>query len=126
MLVRKMAATDMHRLVGFSFMFAPLLHEPPDWPLPDAVLNPQWYGEVWLKYPASDRRYPSCFGQIFEARSRFRVIMNRACQVAYSEDSEMTLNDASTLMLQLKIWYGSLPRALHPDSIVLPGQLQLQ
>ena len=107
-------------------MFAPLLSDPPEWPLPDATLEPGWYGEIWIQYPVSDRLFPSHFAQVFEARSRFRLIMNKACQIAYSPNSEMTLDKANQLYEQLRSWYGSLPGPLQPKSVVLPGHLQLQ
>ena len=117
---------DLARLVGFSFMFAPLLSEPPEWRLPDPVREPQWYGEVWVRYPLSNNPLPMRIGQTFEARSRFRIIMNKACQVAFSKDSEISLTQANSFLSQLKSWFTSLPPALSPKHIALPGHLQLQ
>ena len=114
------------RLVGFSFMFSPLLSDPPKWPLPDTTLEPGWYGEIWIPYPGSDNLCPSHFAEVFETRSRFRLIMNEACQIAYSQGSEMTLDKANQLYRQLRTWYSSLPGPLRPKSVVLPGLLQLQ
>lgn len=114
------------RLVGFSFMFAPLLSDPPEWPLPDPTVEPGWYGEVWIKYPCGDCLFSSHFAEVLEARSRFRVIMNEACQIAYSPDSGMTPGKANKLHAQLRDWYDSLPGSLQPKSVVLPGHLQLQ
>lgn len=79
-----------------------------------------------MKYPGSDRLFSSNFAEVFEARSRFRIIMNEACQIAYSPDSDMTLNKAHVLYGQLRNWYHSLPVSLQPKSVVLPGHLQLQ
>lgn len=121
-----LSIADMSRLVGFSFMFAPLLRDPPAWPLPNAEKEPSWYGEIWFKYPTSDRLYPSYFGQVLEAKSKFRIIMNQACQMAYADQSETTLPEANKFLWQLKYWYDSLPIVLQPSSIVLPGHMQLQ
>ena len=107
-------------------MFDPLLSKPPALNLPNPSDEPEWYGEIWIRYPLSDRPLPSYFGQVLNARCHFRAIMNEACQVAYSKDSEMTLEKASTFLVRLKIWYDSLPGPLLPKSIVLPGHLQLQ
>lgn len=107
-------------------MFAPLLSLPPDWPLPDPSTEDEWYGEIWVKYPMSNRRLPSYFGQVIKARSQFRIIMNEACQIAYSKGSEMNFDKANKLLSQLKLWYDNLPGPLQPKTIVLPGQLQLQ
>ena len=107
-------------------MFAPLLRDPPDWPLPDPSKETEWYGEIWVKYPLSNCLLPSYFGQVFTARSRFRVIMNEACQAAYSSGSEMTIDKANKLFSQLQGWYNGLSGSLVPKMIVLPGHLQLQ
>lgn len=107
-------------------MFAPLLRDPPGWRLPDPSEQPDWYGEIWINYATSDRLLSSSFGLVFQARSRFRIIMNEACQTAFSKDTEMDLVTASLYLSRLKSWYGDLPSPLLPESIVLPGHLQLQ
>ena len=116
----------LDRLVGFSFMFAPLLSEPPDWQLPDPSKNASWYGEIWVRYPISTHLIPLHFGQVFKARSSFRVIMNEACQAAYSKDSDISPQQANEFLSRLKDWFKSLPGTLSPKSIALPGHLQLQ
>lgn len=107
-------------------MFAPLLRDPPEWPLADPVSEAGWYGEVWIKYPGSDHLYPSYFAQVFETRSRFRIIMNESCQTAFSQNSVMNLDRAYPLLERLRGWYDALPTPLRPHSIVLPGHLQIQ
>jgi hypothetical protein len=107
-------------------MFAPLLRDPPDWHLPDPSEETEWYGEIWVKYPLSNRLLPSYFGQVFRVRSQFRVIMNDTCQAAYSKGSGVTLGKANEFLARLKGWFDGLPGPLLPKSIVLPGHLQLQ
>src|ERR1700743_1060428 len=107
-------------------MFAPLLKDPPSWPLPDPLKEAEWYGEIWVKYPLSNHILPSYFGQVFKARSQFRVIMNEACQAAYLKDAGMTLSKATDFLSRLQGWYDRLPSPLQPRFIVLPGHLQLQ
>ncbi|KAH7109611.1 putative C6 transcription factor [Dendryphion nanum] len=119
------ALFNWETLVGFSFTFAPLLSEPPDWPLPDPLEDVEWYGENYVKYPLSNHVLPSYFGHVFKAKSEFRILMNEACQKAYSEGSEMTLEKASELLSRLKLWFDDLPGPLKPESIVLPAHLQL-
>ncbi|EFY90076.1 C6 transcription factor, putative [Metarhizium acridum CQMa 102] len=82
------ALFNWETLVGFSFLFPPLLKTPPDWPLPDPSKETGFYGEVWVKYPLSHNLSPSYFGQVFKARSEFRIIMNEYCQAAFSEGSQ--------------------------------------
>lgn len=107
-------------------MFAPLLSQPPDWTLPDPVTEAQWYGEIWVRYPLETYLLPSHFGHVFRARSAFRIIMNDACQAAYSTGSEITLARANELLTRLKTWFACLPDILQPKSLALPGHLQLQ
>ncbi|EHK27097.1 uncharacterized protein TRIVIDRAFT_21401, partial [Trichoderma virens Gv29-8] len=112
-------------LVGFSFMFTPLLKEPPSWTLPDPSHDTNWYGEIWLKYPLTNVLSPSYFGHIFLAKSQFRIIMNEFCCTAYSEGSQVTIEKGYELRLKLRRWYDGLPGPLQPRTIVLPAHLQL-
>ncbi|OPB40292.1 Zn2Cys6 transcriptional regulator [Trichoderma guizhouense] len=112
-------------LVGFSFMFTPLLKEPPNWALPDPSQDGKWYGEIWLKYPLTDTLSPSHFGNVFRAKSYFRIIMNEFCCTAYTEGSQVTVEKAYELLGKLKHWYYGLPSPLQPKTIVLPTHLQL-
>ncbi|KAK7946049.1 uncharacterized protein PG986_010370 [Apiospora aurea] len=114
-------------LVGFSFMFLPLLEQPPYDPLPDPLKDAQWYGEIWLKYPASQVLTPAYFGYGFKAKCDFRLIMNKFCHAAYSTGSggSVSLDEANKLRARLLKWYHGLPRPLLPETIVLPAHLQL-
>ncbi len=107
-------------------MFPPLLTEPPNWHLPDPSENPLWYGEVWVNYPLSRCLVPQYFGQVFKTKSLFRILMNEACQIAYSTGSEMTMDKADQLFKKLEGWYNALPSPLRPEAVVLPAHLQLQ
>jgi hypothetical protein len=109
-------------------MAPPLLKKPPIYPLPDPSENALWYGEVWLKYPLSHNLVPSNFGQMYRAKSQFRVIMNEFCQTAYieGEESKVTVDIANELLYKLQSWFNGLPGSLLPKTIALPGQLQLQ
>jgi hypothetical protein len=117
---------NIFRLVAFSFLLPPLLEEPPDWPLPNATQDAFWYGEIWVKYPLSKHLAPQHFGKLLEVRSNFHVIMNEACRIQNSKDSEMKMDKAYEILDKLKAWYESLPGPLQPRTIVLPGQLRLQ
>ncbi|KAI1842379.1 hypothetical protein JX266_011420 [Neoarthrinium moseri] len=112
-------------LVGFSFMFPPLLREPPHEPLPDPSEDEQWYGETWVRYPLNQTLSPSYFGQVFRAKCQFRIIMNEFCHLAYSKGSNVTLSKANKLLSRLRGWYNDLPHPLRAKTIVLPNHLQL-
>ncbi|PTB68119.1 N-terminal fungal transcription regulatory domain-containing protein [Trichoderma citrinoviride] len=89
-------------LVGFSFLFSPLIKEPPNWRLPDPSKEPNWYGEIWLKYPLSTTLSPSYFGYIFRSKCQFRVIMHDFALAAYTEGSQVTVEKAYELRQRLK------------------------
>ncbi|KAK1247711.1 hypothetical protein MKX07_000599 [Trichoderma sp. CBMAI-0711] len=116
---------DWESLVSFSFMFSPLIKEPPTWKLPDPSKDPSFYGEIWLKYPLSKNLSPSYFGQIFRAKSQFRLIMHDFAMAAYTEGSQVTVDKAYELRQRLLRWYEALPAQLQPRTIVLPAHLQL-
>jgi hypothetical protein len=107
-------------------MLAPLLKTPPKQPLPDPSKDPQWYGEIWVKYPLNQSLSPLYFGQVFRTKCQFRIIMNEFCELAHSTGSTVTLDKANELRSKLKNWYDSLPEPLLPKTIALPGHLQLQ
>ncbi|KJZ79148.1 hypothetical protein HIM_01299 [Hirsutella minnesotensis 3608] len=119
------ALYNWETLVAFSFVHSPLLKEPPDWQLPDPSKDSTWFGEIWVRYPLARTPSPVYFGHVLKARSQFRVVMNEFCQVAYSDDSTVTLEKAHGLLDKLQSWYDGLSTPLLPRTIVLPGHLQL-
>ncbi|KAH8127124.1 hypothetical protein LI328DRAFT_141615 [Trichoderma asperelloides] len=122
---RAFTAWSLFNWETFSFLIPPLLTKPPIYPLPNPSENVLWYGEVWLNYPLSHSLVPSNFGQMYKAKSQFRIIMNDFCHTAYSEDSEVTVEKANELLFKLQNWFNNLPEPLAPKKIALPGQLQL-
>ncbi|KAJ3473207.1 hypothetical protein NLG97_g10449 [Lecanicillium saksenae] len=112
-------------LVAFSFMHASLVKEKPKCPLPDALEDPDWYGQLWARYPSSSTRTSLSFGQVFEQKTYFRIIMNEFCEEAYATSLGVNVFKAEGLRRKLERWYENLPKSLDPKNIVLPGQLQL-
>ncbi|KAK1452446.1 hypothetical protein CMEL01_16762 [Colletotrichum melonis] len=119
------ALYNWETLVSFSFRIPPSVKEPPDWPLPDPEKDSGWYTELWLQYPLVADFQPTHFGHILRARARFRVIMNRYCDEAFSSNGTVSLHRAKKLHEQLEDWYGDLTEPLKPSMIALPGHLQL-
>lgn len=107
-------------------MFAPLIKKPPLWTLPDPEQDPSWYGEIRVKYPLNHGLSSMHMGEVFRAKSQFRIIMNEFCIAAYSDYSKVDINLAYYFRERLEDWYNGLPESLTPKKIVLPGQLQLQ
>ena len=86
----------------------------------------QWYGEIWLKYPASQVLVPFHFGHLFEAKSRLRIIMEKFCTMAYARGVAVQPDAAYEFYADLRRWYETLPGPLVAQKICFPAQLQLQ
>ncbi|KAF4963074.1 hypothetical protein FSARC_8876 [Fusarium sarcochroum] len=110
------------------FLEPPLVDEPPKVPLPDPGPNNAWYGEIWIKYPSSDRAYPTHFGVTFRAQSQFNIILNEIARKSFSSqgDSPMYNVDAALdIHKKMVDWYVRLPEQLRPNTIVFPAHLKL-
>ncbi|KAJ6782267.1 hypothetical protein PWT90_10560 [Aphanocladium album] len=122
---RGKAFTAWTFLIAFSFMKESLVKEVPKSPLPNPLEDPDWYGQLWARYPSSAALTSLTFGQVFEQKTYFRIIMNEFCQEAYATTLGVNSFKAEGLRRKLEHWYGNLPESLNPKNIVLPGQLQL-
>jgi hypothetical protein len=121
--------------VAFSQSELPRLRTPPDIPLPDPRSDPDWYGQIWLRYPADPRLYTTHFPQQFHAQSGLCRAMVMAC--SYREqlskgggggrDPPAPLHAVyDDYHRHLKPWYDGLPEPLRPGRIAFPSQLILQ
>lgn len=105
-----------------------MLKEPPATPLPDPVEQPQWYGELWVRYPLTQSPVPTHHGFQFKARAEFWTIMNEFSCLAFSDHRapcKLSINQIFTVHNRLKAWLHNLPEPLTPKNIVLPHQLKL-
>lgn len=57
----------------YYFMKPPLIARP-SYSLPDPNLDPEWYGEVWVRYSQNCTRTPILFGHNFKETVRIRLI----------------------------------------------------
>ncbi|KAK4196408.1 hypothetical protein QBC40DRAFT_234412 [Triangularia verruculosa] len=115
----------------------PLINKPPDVPLPDPATNPEWYGQIWLKYPGDTELHTTHFPQLFQAQCQVRVIMNDMWSERFGSSRQSSPEGSSTLhpatqleqanqfYARLKAWYDALPAPLTPASIVFPSQILL-
>ncbi|KAK4163892.1 hypothetical protein QBC43DRAFT_54916 [Cladorrhinum sp. PSN259] len=111
------------------FLFQkPLQDTPPEAPLPNAVHQPAWYGEVWLKYPVESNLYPYNFGQFFKAKSELRTILNEISRACYGRSTPKytpPIDKVEELYARLRSWYANLPESLLPRNIVFSAQMKL-
>ncbi|KAK8129870.1 hypothetical protein PG999_002250 [Apiospora kogelbergensis] len=106
----------------------PLVSEAPTCPLPDPDVEPDYYGDVRIKFPGSDSATSISNGAVFKAVSKFRKIMNEVAQKSFKEPQSstyITLSDAYEAYEKLQTWYQQLPDVLTPDRIALPSHLKL-
>ncbi|KAK3368671.1 hypothetical protein B0H63DRAFT_497828 [Podospora didyma] len=113
----------------YHFLREPLLEMPPDLELPDVDNHPEWYSEVWLKYPLQQTLYPMHFGHSFKALCEFRAIMKDVSVGYYfgrpAPRPMPSLEIIVKLYSRLGAWYNKLPEPLTARKIVFPGQMKL-
>ncbi|KAH7041207.1 uncharacterized protein B0I36DRAFT_427472 [Microdochium trichocladiopsis] len=116
---------SLHCLLLFE---APIMLRPPDIPLPDPTTNPEWYSEVWYRYPTRNRLCPASFAHLFYAKSQMRVITNDILLRCYGDSAQvphLSIEEASVFTQRLEAWYNNLPRVLNAKKSVLPSHLLL-
>lgn len=97
--------------------------------MPDPSQNPEWYGEMWLKYPHSSALYPAKSGELFKAKAEFHAILNDAGHRIFdtaAHPKKPTVAEVAELYIRFRSWYDHLPEPLTPRMIVLPAELKLQ
>ncbi|CAA9956667.1 Zn-C6 fungal-type DNA-binding domain protein [Pyrenophora teres f. maculata] len=112
----------------YYFFRTSFLDRPPDVALPDPGKYPQWYGEVWLRYPNSKTLASTHLGSEFGARSALRVIMMDMSIALYGPPERkgiLTLDQILGFHFRLNAWFTSLSDPLTPQKIVYPTQMEL-
>ncbi|KAF1838865.1 hypothetical protein BDW02DRAFT_487968 [Decorospora gaudefroyi] len=113
------------------FCFKPpymLADDTPAQSLPDVETNPEWYGDISLRYPPDQHSYPTGFGQGMKALSELRVIKNEVnamCFNASEVPKKMLWEAALLIQTKLEAWYEALPALLQPRSLLYPAHLLL-
>ncbi|KAM5380891.1 hypothetical protein ACJZ2D_003415 [Fusarium nematophilum] len=117
-------------ILSYQFMTVPLLTTPPKTAMPDPSQDPEWYGEIWLKYPSTDVLVPLQYRHVFKAKSDFSIILNDAIGKAYGTDNndlvQRGAEHVEDILKDLKAWHSTLADLLAPSTIVFPSQLKIQ
>jgi hypothetical protein len=90
--------------------------------------HPQWYGELWVRYPLSQTRLPAYHGLLFKAITEFWTIINDISSrtfVRHRLPAKLSVNQIFQFYDRLTAWHNNLPEPLTPKKIVLPDQLKL-
>ncbi|TQV99012.1 C6 transcription factor [Cordyceps javanica] len=115
---------QFHSHNQWYFQDRPLLDAQPDVPLPDVLASQDWFGEIWLKYPLSDKLHAAHFGASFRAYILLSVILNDVACKHYSHEDQkpvFSLRDILGYYKRLEQWYRDLPTALAPGEIFFPA-----
>jgi hypothetical protein len=97
----------------YYYMQPPLL-PPPSYAVPNPDLDPDWYGEVWVRYCQNSVRTPTFFGHNFK-------------EFGKSDDTDSLLYEQALIFkARLGAWYHALPEPLSASKIVYPGHISLQ
>ncbi|KAF4977105.1 hypothetical protein FDECE_18393 [Fusarium decemcellulare] len=115
-------------LVSYILFRPPLIATPPEFPLPDPTLCPQWYGDFWIKYPLDRMPTTAHHGHDFKARAELMTIMNEIAVEYFSGIRPREGRSMKTILklyAKLKAWHDTLPEPLTVKRIVLPSQLKL-
>ncbi|KAK0736367.1 hypothetical protein B0T21DRAFT_401867 [Apiosordaria backusii] len=131
------ALFNFQALHAYVLFEPPLIKKPPDVSLPDPADNPEWYGQVWLKYPGDTKLHTTNFPYQFQAQCQVRVIMNDMWLERFGSSRQSSpegghillpstqLEQANRFYARLKAWYDALPAPLTPSNIVFPSQILL-
>src|SRR5688572_10930164 len=114
---------------SYYYFKPPHLSCPPPHQLLDVEKNPNWYGEIWLRYPADERLYPMGFGQSMKALCDLRVIMRDICAVSFASNEapqKMHWNQVWDFKERLRAWFDALPAVLSPQDLIYPSHINLQ
>ncbi|KAF5716035.1 nitrate assimilation regulatory nirA [Fusarium mundagurra] len=116
--------------LSYQFMTQPLLKTPPKTSLPDPDRDPDWYGEIWLKYPSSSTLVPLRTGLVFRAKMSFSIVLNEVMLEIQEDSTDSYLfKHGGKKILEiaevLDTWYKDMPEPLSPTKIVSPSQLKI-
>jgi hypothetical protein len=121
----------------------PFVKARPPSPLPDPEEEPEFYGEIHLRYPGSDTILPMHFGYLMKARGELALLLHTISSRLFAtvetdgeeaderntssdEDENPSTAQIAKYISSLLKWQSKLPDCLKPEEIVYPGQLKLQ
>ncbi|KAF4466393.1 Zn(2)-C6 fungal-type DNA-binding domain [Fusarium albosuccineum] len=115
-------------LICFHYFRAPLVDREPEMALPDPLHHPDWYGEIWLRYPLNRTVHPSHSADVFRAKAEFAIILNELAHRLFGPSTAPGLTGAEVARFYTRFttWYGNLPLSLSPRQAVLPSHLKTQ
>lgn len=112
-------------------MTVPMIRTPPKSCLPNPETNPEWYGEMWLKYPLSVDLVPLRYSWVIKSKAEFSIILNEAILEFKSSQGNQKPDKSRAERLEgivkrLRRWHTELPNVLSPSKLAFPSQLKIQ
>jgi hypothetical protein len=117
-----------HSMIKYYFHERPSIAKPPADTLPE---DPQWYPEIYLRYPPIETLIPMRLGSSFKNKCLLRSIKNDITQRAFGEDTVnrdtwLACVEADAFCSKLAAWFEALPEHLHSSRVVFPKDIGLQ
>ncbi|KAJ3538441.1 hypothetical protein NM208_g5904 [Fusarium decemcellulare] len=114
-------------LMCFHYFRAPLVDRQPEMALPDPLEHPDWYGELWLRYPLNRTLHPSHSADVFKAKAEFAIILNALAHRLFGSSTApgLSVTEVVQFYSRFTAWYGNLPLSLSPRQAVLPSHLKI-
>ncbi|KAI1378381.1 hypothetical protein F4677DRAFT_466122 [Hypoxylon crocopeplum] len=111
----------------FYFTMPPFIKDPPAYPLPDPMLDPEWYGEIWIRYPLSQTIFPTHLGCTIKSNFELRSLMNDMALEIFDEKEPPRASAEKILECKSKLdmWFTNLPDPLTPTKVVLPDHMKI-
>ena len=114
-------------MFDYSYFRPPHMKDPPQIPLPDVELEPQWYGEIWVQYPHDQNLTPLHLGHHMKAEAGLYTAINELGYLCFGRSSRsLTTNEILTLKRKFDAWKEALPKTLQPGELVIPLHFSLQ
>lgn len=113
---------------SYYYRRAPFVKDPPALEAPDPDVNPEWYGEVYIRYPLSPTITRMYLGHVMKATINLRVIMNdiSLLQFTSTESTELSFDQVLKFKARLDALMQNLPATLAPSRILLPCHFNVQ
>ncbi|KAF2633414.1 hypothetical protein BU25DRAFT_444169 [Macroventuria anomochaeta] len=110
--------------VGVSYYYrrAPFIRDPPAFAAPDPDVDPEWYGEVYVRYPLSPTVTRMQLDHVMRATIDLRIIMNDISLLQFASHEQKELSPAQVLEFKVRLdrFLQKLPPTLAPSRISLP------
>src|ERR1700742_1127127 len=116
------------RMEGYYYFRPPLIDKPPDILLPDPDIDPDWYGNIWIRYPSSPTPFPIQIGHNTRTKAQIMVILNDIATLYFGkgESQKRTIENAFMFKSILDDWFSGLPDQLNARNIIYPVQFHNQ